>query len=150
MSAAGEWFLVMDAGRARILRGLPAHGEPAGPEIVLEGPVHRLGELLTDRPGRSFASDGSGRRSSVEPGSDPVREERRAFVHRVLDVIETHRRSGDFATLSLIADPRTLGLLREAMSKELKGLVTYEVAKDLAGLTPAALVDALRRETALR
>jgi protein required for attachment to host cells len=148
MRAKRDWYLVIDSGRARILQGLPAPGAPAGPEIRLSAPVHKLRDLMADRPGRSFASAGGGRRSAMEYASDPVTEERRALVRRALDRLERHRRRGDFDRFVLVAGPRLLGLVREALSPPLKAALAREIEKDLAGLSPAALVEALRREVA--
>ena len=143
MREVRDWYLVLDAETARIVPGLPDTGEAGRPEIVLSSPVHPLREIMADKPGRSFASAGGGRRSGYEYASDPVREERRAFVRSVLARLDQHRSNGDFDALTIVAAPRMLGLLRDEISPHLQRLVRQEIDKDLAGLDPPALRAAL-------
>jgi protein required for attachment to host cells len=145
MRAIREWYLVLDATTARIVRGLAKTAEAGHPEIVIRSPAHKLREIMADKPGRSFASAGGGRRSSYEYPSDPVKEERRAFVRSALALLEQHRRDGEFDALIVVAAPRMLGLLRDEMSAQLRQLVQREIDKDFAGLDLPDLLTALAR-----
>jgi protein required for attachment to host cells len=141
-----EWILVMNATRARLIRGLPESGEPAAPELVLRAPSHHLREVMSDKPGRSFSSGSPGRRSAMDYGSDPLRQDELEFVRQVIALIESHRRAGDFDRLAIVAAPHTLGLLREEMPHALQPLVSRELAKNLAGVLETALPGVLKRE----
>lgn len=141
-----EWVLVMSATRARIVRGLPARGEAAEPELVLRTPSRKLKEIMSDKPGRSYASGSPGRRSAMDYGSDPLRQDEIEFVHQIFALIEAHRRAGEFDSLVVVAAPHMLGLLRQEMPDSLLPLVKREIAKNLAGLTEAALPDVLKKE----
>lgn len=138
------WYLVMNSHRARILRGLPAHGAAAGPEIAVETPAPQLRDLVSDKPARSFASAGGGRRSAVEPGSDPVKEQERAFLQEVVETLKTaHAREG-FDGLVLIGSPEIVGLWRREAPADLQALVGREEIKNLVGLTGPELIAAIR------
>jgi Protein required for attachment to host cells len=75
MKAKRIWVLVADGARARIIRELVL-GADAGErldDIVFDAEHKQLREIMSDRPGRTFASQGA-RRSAMEYHSDPVRE----------------------------------------------------------------------------
>lgn len=146
--AADEWVLVMNSSRARVVRGLPPRGAPALPELSMRSPNRRLGEIMADKPGRSFSSGAQGRRSAMDYASDPVREHDLDFARQVVAMLESHRAAGDFASLSVIAAPQMLGLLREAMPPALAALVRRESDKNLAGVDDSVLHDAIRAELA--
>lgn len=141
-----EWFLVLNAARARIVRGLPAPGEAARAELVLRASHRRLQEIMSDKPGRSFASGSPGRRSAMAYGADPQREDEVDFLHDVIHLLEAHRRAGDFDTLVVVAAPHMLGLLRAEMPPALSAMVRKEIDKNLAGVFEAALPAILRNE----
>lgn len=112
MGGTRTWALVMDAVRARVLRGVQdADGEDPV-ELVSRASSTHLRDIMADKAGRSFASDGSGRRSAMEPGSDPVRRDMQDFAAETADFLEHHRRAGDFSRLAVFADPKMLGILR--------------------------------------
>lgn len=140
-----EWVLVMNASRARVVRGLPLRGAPAEPELVLRAETRRLREIMADRPGRSFSSGARRRRSAMEYASDPVREDERAFVRQVVALLEAHRLAGEFNALSVVAGARMLGLLREAMPRPLAALVRRECRLNLADVDEAHLPERLRQ-----
>lgn len=97
---------------------------------------------LSDKPGRSFASEGS-RRSSMEYRSDPVRDDERAFASLLTQVLDSHRRAGDFDRLAVVAAPRMLGDLRHAFTNALRSVTIREVARDLTRMPSAELREAL-------
>jgi protein required for attachment to host cells len=133
------WSLVMNATRARIVRGIHHRSGEAQTELVLKTEAHKLKDILSDRPGRSFSSGSAGRRSAMAYGSDPLEEDERNFVRQVLTLLDTHRRSEDFDALTVYAEPQTLGMIRNEIPAGLKGLVVKEVAKNLVHLSPHEL-----------
>lgn len=138
------WVLVADGSRARILRNVVTHGEPAEPleELVFSSPIKQLREIMSDKQGRSVATAGP-RRSAIEYHSDPVNEERRAFAAMLVPVLDAHHAAGDFDRLAIIAAPRTLGDLRQVLSENLKSITIAEVPKDLTKLTVLDLREAV-------
>ena len=141
-----EWFLVANATRARILRGLPRPGEAAAPELVMRATARKLRDIMADKPGRSFSSASQGRRGAIPYTSDPVAEDERNFVREVVALLETHRLAGDFDRLTVLAAPQTLGLFREEAPPALRARIRAEIAKNLAGIPEGALPAALRAE----
>jgi protein required for attachment to host cells len=147
MKAPRTWIVLADASRARILRHLPDHQESDGKhdEIQLYSEHRRRGEIMADKAGRSFASEGT-RRSAMEYRSDPVREEERAFAKRIARLLEERRLEDDFDRLVIFAAPRTLGDLRDAMEEGVRKLTIAEIDKDLTRLAGKALRDEIERE----
>lgn len=134
------WVLIADGARARIVRDLEATGELADrlQDLTFDTDQKQLREIMADRPGRSFASEGS-RRSAMEYHSDPVREQESAFADMLIEQLERRHAAHEFDGLAIVAEPRMLGLLRQKLSPKLSGAVIKEVSKDWTKLSPAAL-----------
>jgi protein required for attachment to host cells len=137
------WALVMNATRARIVRDIHQRPGEAQTELVLKTEAHKLKDIMSDRPGRSFSSGSAGRRSAMAYGSDPLEEDERVFARQVLTLLDTHRRSEDFDALAIYAEPHTLGMIRKEMPAGLRDLVVKEVAKNLVHLSPHDLQETL-------
>ena len=129
------WVLVADGARARILRDvLPGVKTPnEHEELVFRSEQRQLREIMTDKPGRSFAPTGT-RRSAMEYHSDPVREDDRAFAATLAEVLDSHRVAGDFDHLVVAAAPQMLGDLRQAFPENLRKVTIAEFAKDFTKL----------------
>ena len=135
--------LVMDSAHARILPDIA--DDTAEPETLEStAAAARLGEIMADRAGRSFASDGSGRRSAMEPGSDPIKRAMQDFARETLDMLTRRQREGAFDRLAIVASPKMLGVLRDEMPDALAGSVVLEHAANLLKLPAPALRDTLR------
>lgn len=139
------WALVLNGTRCRILRGLSGTADNAPSELVLRSESRNLRDIMSDKPGRSFASKGGGRRSAMEYSSDPVAEDQRDFIRQVIAVLESHRRAGDFERLVVYAEHDMLGQLRHLMPQALADLVIREVAKNLLHLSVQQLAEAVSR-----
>lgn len=125
------WILVADGARARVLENTgPGKGlsEVDGLEFANEHLAAR--DIMADKPGRTFASAGTGR-SSKEPPTDPVAHREMEFVKTVAETLEKKRQKGAFDRLILVAAPRALGDLRQHLPNGLKDAVYAELAKDL-------------------
>lgn len=146
MKKIGIWALLADAARARVLRhpGRAIDRAGAPMETIFEvSAEHRpLREIMTDAPGRSFASTGA-RRSSMEYHSDPAREETRRFAQAILSDLEDRLARQESEQLVIYAPPRMLGLLREAMSERMTSVVISEVPKDITKLPERELRELL-------
>lgn len=131
MKQLRTWILIADGARARVL-------EPKGSDhqmIEVEGldfssdhaATH---DLVTDRQGRSYSSQGPGR-SAIEAHSDPHRELKTTFANHLAEILAREQAAGHFHRLILIAAPATLGDLRHALSDAVRNTVVGELASDL-------------------
>ena len=80
--------------------------------------------------GRSFSSHGYGR-SAIEPHSDPHRQLKTKFAHRLADVLARELEHGRYHLLILVAAPATLGDLRATISSRVQSAIIGEIAQDL-------------------
>lgn len=112
MAGSRTWALVMNGVRARILRGVLDGDREEPVELVTRVPSTHLREIMADKAGRSFSSGSAGRRSAMEPGSDPILRDMQDFATETAELLERHRRADDFARLAVFAEPRMLGILR--------------------------------------
>ena len=126
------WIVVADSARARIF-SVDGATAPLAPIDHLLHPESRLHDrdLRSDRPGRSFDSEGEGRHSTGTPVS-PKQQESLRFAKTVADHLEQGRLDGSYDHLNIVADPRFLGALRDAVSTEVEKLVSLELNKDLS------------------
>ena len=127
------WIVIAHRTGARIVE---RSGEPLALAMVREvtheeGRKHS-GELDTDSPGMAFSRVGSG-------GGHPMATEETAhdhvakvFAKRLADELGRDRNEHRFDKLVLVAEPRFLGFLREALDEQTASLVTGTVTKDLA------------------
>src|SRR5262252_1644572 len=133
MKPTRTWILIADGAHARILQNAgPGKGLQA-----LDGDHAATHELMTDRTGRAFSSTGPAR-SAIEPHSDPHRQLKRNFVHRLADALGDGWRDRAYDRLVLVAAPSALGDLRAALSPEVRTAVVAEDPKDLTKTPDAA------------
>jgi protein required for attachment to host cells len=144
-NASKTWALVLNGARCRILRGVSGRGDDVPAELVLRSESRKLRDIMSDKPGRSFASGGGARRSAMEYGSDPVAEDQREFIRQIIALLESHRRAGDFDKLAIFAEHDMLGHLRQMMPQALADLVIREVPKNLMHLSAQELAEAVSR-----
>ena len=125
------FVFVGDGRKALFLRNA---GDKRFPNLVTErvfaddNPATR--EQGSDKPGRNFAAAGSTRRSAMEPTDWHEIEERR-FAKQVSAALEALVRERDAPALIVVAPPRTLADLRQALHGDVKARVIGEIDKDL-------------------
>ena len=139
------WALVSDGVRARILRDLEDGNSHDPIELVSKAKSTHLREYLSDKAGRSFASGADGRRSAMEPGSDPVLRDMQDFAQETFSVLEDHFRKRNLTRLAIFAAPKMLGVLRREIPASLKDAVTLERDLNLVNLPEADLRNAVIR-----
>lgn len=146
MVSQKTWALVTNGVRARILRALEDGDGEEPIELVSKASSTHLRDIMSDRAGRSFASDGGGRRSAMEPGTDPVLRDMEDFAHETLTSLEGHLRAGHLTRLAIFAAPKMLGILRRQMPASLRDVLILERDLNLINLPEAELRDTVVAE----
>ena len=134
MKGKNIWIVIADGGRARFFRtnGTLKDLSPAlDHELVSDRRYSR--DINADRPGRTKDRIAHGRHA-YEPPTDPHENEEIEFAREVARLLDEERKKQAFDEAVLIAPPKALGRIRDAMSRELRKLVTREVDKDLTKL----------------
>jgi protein required for attachment to host cells len=139
MSSHGRkvWVMVADASRARLFRA----ETPSGPLVELEDAAHPASrlqdhELLSDRAGRAVDTQGP-HRHGMEASTDPHDEEAQRFAHELAERLRAHHDARDFDGLVLVAPPRFLGFLREALDEQVAKQVLASLDLDLTRIPSA-------------
>ena len=131
MKPVRTWILLADGTRARVLCNTgPGKGLQQVQGMEIEGDNYRSGDIMADRPGRTFDSAGS-HRHAMEPHSDPQREAKRSFAADMVTELQQQLQAQSFDRLILVAAPATLGDIRKILPKSLLGVVYAEVPKNL-------------------
>ncbi len=138
------WMVLADSSRVRIFAG----ASPVGTltevhELTNETARKRERDLVTDKPGR-FRDEGQGRSATER---DLLDEELTDFAREVSEFIDKRRISGEFQTLSIIAEPGFLGRLRRELSEPVRSVVLEEVAKNMTSQSPEKAQENLSRLT---
>lgn len=128
------WILVANRAQARLFES-PGPGK--GPRLVreIEHPEGRLAthELGSERPGRSYDSHGPGRHAMGKE-HDAAEQTAIRFAKRLSLLLEEGRTRNQFTKLVLVAEPRFLGQLRDALSRETATRLAASLDKDLPGI----------------
>ena len=90
----------------------------------------RSRDIGSDRPGRTFES-GASARHAVGPRHDPHAMEKEKFVRLVGEQINAASGRDEFDELLLVAPPRALGELREALDPATATKLVGALEKDL-------------------
>jgi len=131
MKAVRTWVLIADGGHAKVLETSGARARlTAQPDMVFSADLPRSHDILTDRAGRGFESQGHARHAMESP-VDPHRELKRAFAKKLGKVLEAKLAEDRFDRLILVVPPQALGNLRSALPKKVRATVVAEVAHDL-------------------
>lgn len=99
-------------------------------EQVFNDDNPRSSEQGSDKPGRTFASGGSHRRSGMQETDWHELEEHR-FAERVAAALADVVRKRHVPAILVAAPPRTLAELRRAFHADVKAKIVAEVDKDL-------------------
>jgi len=105
-------------------------------------------ELETDRPGRRFGGT-HGNRHAVDGERSTQRHETELFAKQVCQALDGARTRHEFDRLVIIAAPRMLGMLREALPAPCQAVVAAEVAKAFSLDQIDSIRDAVPRDAFL-
>lgn len=131
MKPSVTWVLIADGAQARILEYTgPSKGLTQVEGLKFEDARLRSGEIMSDKPGRSYSSTGYGR-SGMEQRTDPRDYRETEFLRSVAEVINKKALENVFRKLVIAAPPQALGDLRKLLSPAATEKVSAEIAKDL-------------------
>jgi protein required for attachment to host cells len=122
---------------------------PSGPLEVVGGVENEAGgkrdfDLESDRPGRR--SGGMGQHHDVDGERSSAHHELTLFARAVAHRLYEERNRREFDKLVLMAPPKMLGMLRQAMPSTCKDAIASEIAKDLLHRGADAIIGAVPRE----
>jgi protein required for attachment to host cells len=125
----GTWVLVADGEKFLLLRNAAKRGRVVL-EVIDQGAVDNppTRSQGTDRPGRL---DHSAAGPSAVQETDWHRLEKERFAKDLADRLQRWALAGRYDALVLIADPRTLGVLRPDLHKAVQERLVAELDKDL-------------------
>jgi len=145
-TSSSYWVLVADSGRAHILELRRTPAEYREVEMLVSEAQHLASrELTSDANGRSFNVQGP-LSHTKKPRSDSHDLAEKAFSRMLVDKLERAADKDAFEQLAIFADPKTLGRLRQHMSKSLSARVKFELNRDLTGIPLPDLEDRVRAE----
>lgn len=128
------WVVVADEANAVVYQRSTRRA-PLRELITLsnESARQKTGELLSDRGGRSFDSFGDGRHTMSKEKSDPKTQAAHVFARQIAERIGKATHDGSCRGYALIAAPRFLGLLRDAVSRSTNLEPFATVDKEVVG-----------------
>jgi protein required for attachment to host cells len=131
------WVLVADGGHAKVLQWIKRRPSLLNDQtLAIDLPASH--NLVSDRPGRSFESQGRARHAIVGR-SDPHRRLKREFAKQIAHMLAKELAAKRYERLVVVAPPTTLVDLRNAYSKTLREKVIGEFAHDLVKLPTSRL-----------
>jgi protein required for attachment to host cells len=125
-----SWILIANRTGARIV-------DKQGPNLTLRETIsHEAGrqrdrDVESDRQGRTFDRMG-GNRHALSSSETPHDHDAKAFARELADRLRAEHLEQRFEHLVLVAEPRFLGFLREALDDVTARTVVATVGKDLA------------------
>ncbi len=139
------WIVTADGSRARFHRLADDGRSVAATEARLESARARgkAEDLVTDRAGRAFDSAGEGRHA-MEPEVTPQEREKERFHGRVAAAMRDASAEGEVERFVLVAEPRTLGALRDQLPEHVRARVVAELDKDHTETPLDRLVEQVR------
>lgn len=131
------WIVVADHQRARLFElETPQESLREFSDMVHpESRVHEA-DLTRNDPGTTRNRVGQGV-YGMRSRHSPHEQESIRFAKEVVQRLEQGRNAHEFERLVIAAEPKFLGLLRNAMPSELRDMVTNEISKELTHLRKA-------------
>ena len=128
------WVVVADEAQA-IIYTRAARSGPLSELVRLDNPDGRKkpGELTSDRGGRSFDSGGQGRHAMGQEKPGPKEHIVAAFAKQIATRVAKALHNGSCRGYILVAAPRFLGVLRDAVSSNCSRAPDRTVAKEVVG-----------------
>ncbi len=150
MPPSTKHYLVVVADESRAV--LYSHETLSGPlsqltELDNEAARMKTEDLITDRGGRSFDSHGQGRHTMTGGKYGPKHHAAEVFAKQIAERIASSTHKGTCRGFALVAAPRFLGMLRDALSSSTKAEPWTSVDKDVVGRDAAIIRDLLTKSS---
>lgn len=134
-----EWIVVASRAEVRIfarkgIRSLELISEVGNPAGML-----RTKDLESDSPGRATDNRMHARHAYSTEESSRDRS-LRTFYREIIEIIQRGAFEHRFESLTIIAEPRLLGILRALLPANVKALVHHEISKDLSYEEPGEIL----------
>jgi len=128
------WVVVADESKA-IVYARDTKSGPLREVFSLANEVARMKteQLISDSGGRSFDSKGKGRHTMTSEKVDPKQHAALIFAKQIAERIGTVMHDGSCRGFALVAAPRFLGVLREAVSVATSAEPYASVDKEMVG-----------------
>ena len=145
LSVKSYWVVVADESRA-IFYARDTKRSPLSEMFQLENTVARkkTSSQISDRGGRSFDSHGQGRHTMTKEKTDPKKHVAVAFAKEIAGRIAKARHDGSCRDYSLVAAPRFLGILRDALEIAGHADALLTIDKDMVGQDTAVIEKLLK------
>lgn len=137
------WILAADSTEARLFTRDKKYGPLTERQDWLH-PESRLPgrDLENDRQGKTFSSHGYGQ-SDNEKHTAPKKREAQDFARELAKHLDTARANGEFESLSVVAEPSFLGLIRDQVDDRTRDLIDHEVDKNLTRRSAETIAEAV-------
>ena len=99
----------------------------------------KIGDLISDRGGRSFDSQGQGRHTMAKEKTGPKKHAAIAFAKKIANRINKAIHDGTCDEIALIAAPRFLGVMRDALAVAGKVNPVLTIDKEMVGQDTAVI-----------
>lgn len=137
--------LVVDGRKILFFRN---HGDAAQIDLRTESHEEREDEsdrdMKSDQAGQSAAPGGTGMFGGTMGETDFHQQEEDRFAVHAAELLKKQTLAGDTHPLAIIAAPKTLGVLRSKLHKEVEKRIVLELAKDLTNQPIPAIEKALK------
>lgn len=128
------WVIVADESSATLYSRTSRRGDLEKVQTLRnEDGRKRAGEILADRGGRSFDSFGKGRHTLAREKSGPKTHIAEQFAKQIAEYVGDIVRAGGCRGYSLVAPPKFLGILRDAVYRNCKLEPITTIDKELVG-----------------
>ena len=128
------WVVVADSSRADVYTLASRRGS-LQKRTTFENEAGRMraAQLASDRDGRSFDSHGKGRHAMASENNNSKIHLTKAFAKEIAEYIVAGRNAHVCREVAVIAAPRFLGYLREAMAVSSNVAAELMIDKDVVG-----------------
>jgi protein required for attachment to host cells len=134
------WVIVADESAATVYVRKSRHGQLTELfNLANEAGRKKIGDLISDRGGRSFDSHGQGRHTMAKEKTGPKKHAAIAFAKKIANRINKAIHDGTCDEIALIAAPRFLGILRDALSKAGNVDAAVAIDKEMVGQDVAVI-----------
>lgn len=135
-----RWIIVADEATAEVYEQDKKYS-PVRKAFELHNDIakKKVGDIISDRGGRSFDSFGKGRHTMAKEKSGPKTKGSVVFGKVIADRITAALNSGEISEFGLIAAPRFLGVLRKSLGGAHGSQPCLTISKEIVGQGPAAI-----------